>query len=72
MDKEITMYKSDDGKLWATAKEMQMRDNELIYDQYAKAWAEQEKSPKSALRHVKAIVRFLMWKKAAGYSQDAD
>ena len=40
MDKEITMYKSDDGKLWATAKEMQMRDNELIYDQYAKAWAD--------------------------------
>ena len=63
MDKEITMYKSDDGKLWKTVKEMEVRDNELLYNSCAKRWADQEKSPKSAARHIKAIVRFLMWKK---------
>ena len=61
--KEVTMYRSEDGKLWETKEEMELRDAELDFDKLAENWANQEKKPSSAIRHRRAIVRFLLWRR---------
>lgn len=62
--KEVTMYRSDDGKLHATQAQMEMVDDQIRFKEEATKWAAESKKPESSKRHINAITAFLMWRRA--------